>query len=215
MIASVSSAGAVRRAGLGAGKSWRTQRTKPGSVTSCQPSAFSTISKACCSRTHSIFSCSSAVAISASVARANSLGESSSSAPAPLIAVASSRIDSGFCALKRSASTTRDKFIQKRLYAGTRKPGKRLLAPSWSDGFLNCVRDPVRLLVDLVEFLAFDEQANFWLGAGVAEEHTAFAGKFFLDFIHQLHHCRQFGERWFFFHEQVALGLWIFLQRRL
>src|SRR6266699_2205886 len=181
MIASVSSAGAVRRAGLGAGKSWRTQRTKTGSVTRCQPSAFSTISKACCSRTHSIFSCSSAAATSASVARANSLGESSSSAPAPLIAAASSQIDSGFCALKRSASTTRDKFIQKRLYSGASRAGKRLIGP---DSLLNCVRDTVRLLVNLVEFSAFDEQANFWLRAGVAQEHAAFAGKFFFDFIH-------------------------------
>jgi hypothetical protein len=28
---------------------------------------------------------------------------------------------------------------------------------------LNCLRDSVRLRVDLVEFTAFDEQANLWL----------------------------------------------------
>src|SRR6266478_2950403 len=140
---------------------------------------------------YSIFNCSSAAAISASVARANSLGESSSSAPAPLIAAASSRIDSGFCALKRSASTTRDKFIQKKTLSRNQESRKEinwlLIGP---DGLLNCVRDTVRLLVDLIEFPAFDEQANFWLGARVAQEHTAFSGKFFFDFIHQLHHCR-------------------------
>ena len=38
-------------------------------------------------------------------------------------------------------------------------------SPLRSNRLLNCVGDPVRLLVDFVEFTAFDEQANFRLGA--------------------------------------------------
>src|SRR5215471_15616501 len=62
---------------------------------------------------HSIFNCSSAAATSAPVIRANSLGENSSSEPAPLIAAVNSRIESGFWALKRSASITRDKVMRR------------------------------------------------------------------------------------------------------
>src|SRR5207237_8808466 len=108
---------------------------------------------------------------------------------------------------KERFNNTRQVHSEKTLFRNP-ESRKRLIGP---DGLLNCVRDTVGLLVDLLEFPAFDEQANFWLGAGVTQEHTAFAGEFFLDFIHQLHHCWQFGEGWFFFYEQVALGLWILL----
>ena len=88
-------------------------------------------------------------------------------------------------------------------------------SPLRSNRLLNCVRDPVRLLVDLVEFPAFNQQANFWLGSGVAQKHTAFSGKFLLCFAYQFHHRRQVGERGFFFHDQAALGLWVFFQTHL
>ena len=81
-----------------------------------------------------------------------------------------------------------------------------------SDRALNRVRDSVGLLVDLVQFAAFDEQTDLWFGAGIAQEDAAFAGELALDFVAQFHDFAQFFDRRLRFHVQIALRLRIFFQ---
>src|SRR5215831_20091963 len=140
---------------------------------------------------YSTLSSSSAAATSAFLTRVNSLGVSfARSSSAPLIAVVISRIESGFCALKRSASITRVRVIELR-----------------SDRALNRVRNPICLFVDHLKLASFDEQPDLRLGPRVTQEHPALARQFFLRFVDELHNKIQLRKRALFLHGQISLGL--------
>ena len=81
------------------------------------------------------------------------IGENSSSAPASLIASVSSRTESGFCALNRSASITRDKVMSYKSYA----PIALCIASAIWSAFCRSI-----------ELATFNEQTNFWLGTNNA-----------------------------------------------
>src|SRR4029077_9612362 len=151
---------------------------------------------------YSIFSCWSAAATSASRTFVNSLGPVAaglSSSPARRRTSTNSFVASGFCALNKSASITRARFI----------------CILCSDHALNCLSDAIGLFVDLVEFAALDQKTNLRFGTGIAQQHAAFAGKLALDFLPQLHHFAQFFNRRLGPYQQVALGLRVFFQTRL
>src|SRR2546421_6303041 len=146
---------------------------------------------------YSIFNCSSAAAASASRTLANSLGDDNSSAsPERLITSTISLVESGFCALKRSASMTCPSVIE-------------LVR---ADRALNGLGDAAGLFVDLVALAAFDEQTNLRFGAGIAQEDAAFAGELALDFVAQFHHFEQLIDRRLRLYFQIALRLRIFFQ---
>src|ERR1700730_4285591 len=98
---------------------------------------------------YSIFNCSSAAATSASLVRANSLGKRSSASPAPLIAVTSSRVVSGFCAANNRASITWLRLIF--LY---------YLYALYPYRALDRFRDPIPLPIDLLHLAALDQQPD-------------------------------------------------------
>ena len=81
---------------------------------------------------------------------------------------------------------------------------------SLADFGLERLGDAVGVEVDGGLVAAFDEQSDFWLGAGIAQEHPAFAlevglggGEEFLDRGERV-------ERGLILHAEVALGLGIF-----
>ena len=83
-------------------------------------------------------------------------------------------------------------------------------ALSLADFGLERLGDAVGVEVDGGLVAAFDEQADFWLGAGIAQEHAAFAlqvglggGEEFLDRGESV-------ERGLVLHAEVPLGLGIF-----
>src|SRR5437764_12165886 len=121
---------------------------------------------------YSIFNCSSAAATSVSFARANSFGNRSSASPAPLIALTSSRVVSGFCAANNSASMTCARFMKKNVNQESRKEGEeqifggglRVLPFSYFPAFLihrnrtlHRLRNPIRLRIALLHLAAFAE----------------------------------------------------------
>src|SRR5438045_5622349 len=114
---------------------------------------------------------------------------SSSSAPAALMALISSRPVSGFCAANNRASMTCMRLIC---------PWDRYdLYPNLA---LNRLRDPVGLTIDLFQLAALDQEANFRFSPGIAQQNPPFPGKFLLRVAHQLHHRRQFFEGRFLLH---------------
>src|SRR2546423_15508363 len=115
---------------------------------------------------YSTFNCSIAAAISAGFTLANALGAKSSSAPALRRTSTISLVESGLCALNSNASMTRARFI--------------LIC---ADRSLNCVRDPVRVFVDLIQLAAFDQKPDLRLGPRVTKQDAALAGQFAFDFI--------------------------------
>ena len=48
---------------------------------------------------------------------------------------------------------------------------------------MNCIGDPVRVFVDLLELAALNQKADLRLGAGVTKDHATVAGEFALDFM--------------------------------
>src|SRR5947209_8772646 len=116
---------------------------------------------------YSIFNCSIAAATSAGRTLANSFSENSPSASALRRASTISLVESGFCALKKSASIKRLRFII-------------LIC---SDRALDCVRNPVGVLVDFVELAAFNQQADFRFRAGIAKKNAAVSSQLALDFL--------------------------------
>lgn len=79
-----------------------------------------------------------------------------------------------------------------------------------TDFGLERLGDAVGVEVDGGLVAAFDEEADFWLGAGIAQEHAAFAlqvglggGEEFLDRGERV-------ERGLVLHAEVALGLGVF-----
>src|SRR4029434_6885679 len=123
---------------------------------------------------YSTFNCSIAAAISAGFTFANAFGAKSSSPPAMRRTSTISLVEIGFCALNKSASMTRVRFI--------------LVC---ADRGLNCVGDSVGVFVDLVEFAAFDQQSDLRFGPGIAKEDAPFAGELAFDFISELDHLAQ------------------------
>src|SRR2546428_11791610 len=79
-----------------------------------------------------------------------------------------------------------------------------------SDRTLNCIGDSSGLLVNLVEFLALDEQTNFWFRAGIAQKNPTFASEFAFDFISYFYDFAQFLDRRFFFFFFISLRLRVF-----
>src|SRR6266516_5887870 len=110
---------------------------------------------------YSTFNCSIAAATSTGRSVANSFGENSSSAPALWRTSTISLVESGFCALKRSASMTRARFM----------------CLIRADRTLNCVCDAVGVFVDLIELTALDQKADLLFGAGVTQENAAFTSQ--------------------------------------
>jgi hypothetical protein len=78
------------------------------------------------------------------------------------------------------------------------------------DRALDRVGNAIGLTVDLRELPPFNQETNFRLGPGITQEDAAFAGKFFLRFVHKFHDRWQISERRFFFDAEVALRLGVF-----
>ena len=45
---------------------------------------------------------------------------------------------------------------------------------------LDCLRDLVRLPIDLFQLAAFDQEPDLWFGSGITQQHPPFPRKFFL-----------------------------------
>src|ERR1700730_1851478 len=144
---------------------------------------------------YSTFNCSIAASTSAERTFANSLGENSSSAPAPWRTSTISLVESGFCALKRSASITRVRVI--------------LVC---TDRGLDGVSDAIGVFVDLIELAPLDQKPDLRFGAGVSQKDATFAGELAFYFLAQFHNLVQVLDRRFRFNREIALRLRIFFE---
>src|SRR6266404_4638606 len=119
---------------------------------------------------YSTFTCSIAAATSAGFTFANALAAKSSSAPALRRTSTISFVESGLCALKRSASMTWARFIL-------------VCADCGLDG----VGDPVGVFVDLIGIPTLDQKPNLRFGSGVTQQDATFAGQLALNFVAQFY----------------------------